>query len=271
VKFETLVSPGLIPIISKPGQLLELMICSACGYALLSDKRDLKSNLKIQQKSFNQKVAMPHRHDTHWPHRPALIASEIKRLTKNAGRVLDIGCNNGIWLATLGSAWSKYGVEISRLAAEIGRRFSNAEIFCGPFESYHATPNAFDMITAFAVIEHLSDPNLLVTWAYEHLAPGGLLVLMTGDRESLVARQMGADWPLYWSHDHISFFSARSICCLLENRGFHLVRQEWRFMYTATGLGSPILKFIMKLKEIMRIDITSPNNDHYYCYARKPI
>jgi SAM-dependent methyltransferase len=270
VNFETLVSPGKIPLISKPGQLLELMICSSCGHALRRDGRDLTTNLAIQQNSFNQNVTMPHIRDTRWPHRPALIASEISRLTKCAGKVLDIGCNTGIWLATLGSAWEKYGVELSPVAAETGRRFSQAEIFCGPIESYHAAPNSFDLVTAFAVIEHLSDPKMLVAWAYEHLAPEGLLVLMTGDRESLVARQMGADWPLYWSHDHISFFSARSLCRLLENQGFQVIRQEWRFMYAATGLGSPFLKFIMKLKEMLRVDITSPNNDHYYCYAYKP-
>lgn len=271
VNFETLVSLGKIPQISKPGQLLELMICSSCGHALRNDGEILETNLEIQQNSFNQNVAMPNRRDTRWPHRPALIASEIKRLTKHTGKALDIGCNTGIWLATLGAAWDKYGVELSSLAAETGRRFSKAEIYCGPIESYHAAPNSFDMVTAFAVIEHLSDPHMLVAGAYEHLTPGGLLVLMTGDRESLVARQMGTDWPLYWSYDHISFFSARSLCRLLENQGFQVIHQEWRFMYTATGLGSPILKFIMKLKEILRIDIASPNNDHYYCYARKPV
>lgn len=271
VKFETLVSPGKIPQISKPGQLLGLMICSACGHALRSDGRDLTTNLAIQQNSFNQNVLMPNIRDTRWPHRAALIASEIKRLTQRTGKALDIGCNTGIWLATLGAAWDKYGVELSSLAAETGRRFSQAEIFCGPIESYHAAPDSFDLVTAFAVIEHLSDPHLMVAWAYEHLAPGGLLVLMTGDRESLVAQQMGADWPLYWSHDHISFFSARSLCRLLENQGFQVIRQEWRFMYTATGLGSPISKIIIKLKEIFRNDITSPNNDHYYCYACKPV
>jgi SAM-dependent methyltransferase len=270
VQFETLVSQGKIPQISKPDQLLDLMICPACGHAIRSDGRDSTTNLAIQQNSFNQNVVMPSLRDTRWPHRPALIASEIKRLTQHPGKALDIGCNTGIWLAALGAAWDKYGVELSSLAAETGRRFSQAEIFCGPIESYQAAPNSFEMVTAFAVIEHLSDPNLLVAWAYEHLAPGGLLVLMTGDRESLVARQMGPDWPLYWSHDHISFFSARSLCRLLESQGFQVIRQEWRFMYTATGLGSTILKIIMKFKEIARFDITSPNNDHYYCYARKP-
>jgi 2-polyprenyl-3-methyl-5-hydroxy-6-metoxy-1,4-benzoquinol methylase len=269
IKFETLVSMGKIPRISTKGQLLELMICPACGHASRNDGRDLTTNLEIQQNSFNQNVVMPHRRESCWPHRPALIASEIRRLHKQAGKALDIGCNTGIWLAALGTAWDRYGVELSPLAAETARLFSKAEIYCGSIESYQAAPNSYDMVTAFAVIEHLSDPQMLVAWAYEHLAPGGLLVLMTGDRESLVARQMGTDWPLYWSHDHISFFSARSLCRLLENQGFRVIRQEWRFMYTATGLGSPMRNYFMKLKEILRIGITSPTNDHYYCYARK--
>jgi 2-polyprenyl-3-methyl-5-hydroxy-6-metoxy-1,4-benzoquinol methylase len=207
VKYETLVSPGNVPQISESGRLLKLMICSACGHALRRDKRDRKTNLEIQQNTFNQNFVLPKRCDTRWPHRPALIASEIRKLTKPAGKVLDIGCNTGIWLATLGRTWDKYGVELSSLAAETCRSFNKAEIFCGPIESYDAAPNYFDMVTAFAVIEHLLDPHMLVAWAYEHLAPWGLLVLMTGDRESLVARQMGGI-GLYIGHKIMSVFSA---------------------------------------------------------------
>jgi len=71
-------------------------------------------------------------------------------------------------------------------------------------------PNSFDVITAFAVIEHMSDPGFLLRWSFDHLKPGGILIVMTGDRESSTAQAMDADWPLYYSIEHLSFFSARS-------------------------------------------------------------
>lgn len=269
VEYRTLVSQGRVPQISKPGQLLNVMICSACGHGQRSETRDFNTNLQMQQETFERNVPEPDIRETRWPRRTAMIASEIRRLAR-PGKALDIGCHTGIWLATLGEGWEKYGVEINRVAAPVARRFSQAEVFCGPFESYDCGSASFDLITAFALIEHLSNPQVLVELAYEHLAPGGLLVLMTGDRESRVAQAMGSDWPLYWSPNHISFFSARSLCRLVQNYGFDVVRQEWRFMYTSRGLASPILKSMLKLKEILRIN-TSPIYDHYYCYARKPV
>lgn len=247
---------------------LTLAICADCGYATRIEDRDFRSNLAIQTDFFNQSVSVPERRYTKWPHRLALVAAEVRRLIGNKGRVLDIGCNTGMWLEALGNGWEKHGVELSPVAVEITRNFTKAKIFCGPIESYSADPNSFDLITAFAVIEHVSDPRMLVQWVFEHLKAGGLLVLMTGDRESMTALQMGQEWPLYASTDHVSFFSARSLCHLVENVGFCILRKEWRFMYMPWGIGSRFFRFIMKIKEILRW-IDTPQHDHLYLYACK--
>lgn len=256
-------------ILPKSNRLQELAICDSCGHATVSKKVSLEKNLAVQRDQFNGNVILPDFRYARWPHRPALIAAEVRRLKGKGGKVLDIGCNTGLWLATLGKGWEKVGVELSSRAAEVARKFAQADVFCSPIESFDSQPNSFDLITAFAVIEHISDPKILVYWANDHLKRGGLLVLMTGDRESKTALQMGSAWPLYASNDHVSFFSARSLCHLVSDAGFVILRREWRFMYTPGGLGSRTLRIIMKIKEILRW-VTEPQHDHFYLYAQKP-
>jgi len=250
-------------------EILKIKLCLACGHAVRVEDRDLKTNLSIQQDIFDKTLMMPKMSHTRWPRRKALIALEIDRITqKTRGNALDIGCNTGLWLASLDKGWKKYGVELSVGAAEIARRFAKAEVYCGPIESFHADLGSFDLITAFALIEHISDPRGMIKWAYEHLKPGGLLVLMTGDRESWTAQQMGYNWPLYWPVEHVSFFSARSLCKLVEDCGFQVVRKEWRLLYTISGRISPLSRIIIKAREILRM-LDRPIDDLFYCYAKK--
>ncbi len=247
------------------GRQLSLIICENCGHASCRDSKEFADNIDTQVVVFNnreQKCFSP----IHWPHRYKLLTSEIQRLTGNKGKVLDIGCSTGKWLSCLGDGWKKYGVELSSKAAEVAEKFANAHIFCGPIEQYSAETDYFDLITAFALIEHLTEPYYLIRWAYKHLKKGGLLVIMTGDRESKVAIKAGPNWPQYYPIAHVNFFSSRSLCHLLKREGFDIVRQEWRFMsYLSSSLLS---RYIAKIKEILRL-VQKPCYDHYYVYCRK--
>jgi SAM-dependent methyltransferase len=191
-------------------------------------------------------------------------------LGKRGGRVIDFGCGNGLWLAALGHGWEKHGVELSETAAQRAREFAGAVVHCGVLESFTAAPGTFDVALGFAVIEHLSDPEILVRRAWELLAPGGLMVLMTGDRESQTAVRMGDAWPLYQPEEHVSFFSARSLGRLAEHVGFEILRREWRYMYPPAGHDSTVRRWIHKAREALGWN-GSNIHDHLFLYARKPL
>jgi len=69
----------------------------------------------------------------------------------------------------------------------------------------------FDVIVLLDVIEHLSDPRATLALAERHLAPGGIIVLTTGDFGSLLARMSGASWRLMTPPQHLWFFTQESL------------------------------------------------------------
>lgn len=245
---------------------MAILLCKNCGHAKRLENRDFLTNIRIQTDEFDQKTKRP-RYRPKWYHPLSLVKSRVERLVGRSGKILDIGCGAGQWLSTFGDKWGKYGVDVSKVAAEIAREFANADVFCGPFEDYKPVDNFFDIISAFALIEHLHEPRMLLSWSHRHLRPGGILLLMTGDRESKVAQKFGYKWPLYEPREHMHFFSARSLRCLVTEAGFRIVRYEWhRAVYPGVSRFSARVAVMKNILGLVR----EPLYDHLYVYARKP-
>jgi len=77
-------------------------------------------------------------------------------------------------------------------------------------------------VAMWDLIEHAPEPVALMREAVRLLRPGGLIVLSTGDVESLVARLSGPRWHLYHLPEHLSFFSPVTIVQLLESAGLRV-------------------------------------------------
>jgi 2-polyprenyl-3-methyl-5-hydroxy-6-metoxy-1,4-benzoquinol methylase len=251
--------------LGNDNKVLDALVCEECGHATRMNQPDFAANLENQKDRFDKVAKKPVLH-LPWYNRTLLLKSQLERFCKG-GKILDIGCGSGRWLAALGRNWDKYGVEVSHAAAENARRFACANVFCGPVEEYEAELESFDVVTAFALIEHLNDPRVLLQWVHAHLKAGGISVLMTGDRQSRVARQLGYKWPQYAKPVHLHFFSARSLACLLVEYGFVIRHREWRYM--GYGKRSLIKSCLAKTREILGL-LDRPNYDHLYVYAQKP-
>ena len=242
----------------------EVVVCPCCGHGLRKQLRSFDDNIDLQRTVFD--ATTPER-ETRWTTRTlgrhALVARCARQLVPASGGILDIGCGSGDWLAQW-KGRSLFGVDVSARAAEITRRNTGAEVFCGPIEDYAHAPTSLALISALALIEHLTEPEHLISWAFDHLRPGGILLLMTGDRESSVASHLGGHWPLYEPEEHVHFFSARSLTRLLQRFGFSLRRAEWRpMLYSRTSFTDRVTT---KLEELTG-RVTAPYYDHMYLYA----
>jgi len=93
-------------------------------------------------------------------------------------RILELGCAFGTFLASLGSGWARFGIDVSRFAVEEARRrvpeadFAVAPAGQVPFDG------PFDVVAAFDVLEHVADLDGALETVMARLAPGGALVFV---------------------------------------------------------------------------------------------
>jgi SAM-dependent methyltransferase len=122
-------------------------------------------------------------------------------------RVLDFGCYTGALLSALPAGLSRHGVEVNAAAAAIASRQAGADV--RPHLDAFDGEAPFDAIVAIDVIEHMPSPRAWLAQLLGRLAPGGVLIVTTGDGGNALWRLMGARWWYCFYPEHISFISSR--------------------------------------------------------------
>lgn len=111
-------------------------------------------------------------------------------LTEENGRILDVGCQKGEFLAYMKQEeWEVRGVEFNNRAPNL----YDLPIHYGSMETAELPEEYFDVITYWAVLEHIPEVSLELERAVRVLRPGGLLVLLTTNFNSLAARFLKLD------------------------------------------------------------------------------
>lgn len=137
------------------------------------------------------------------------------------GRLLDIGCGNGSYLSVMkGLGWEVEGVEPDSKAAALARSEVGDCIQEASFEEAQIEPDSFDVITLNHIVEHVSDPDLLLERCHECLREGGHVVLRTPNSESLGHRVFKESWQSLDVPRHLHVFSRESIVHIAEGAGF---------------------------------------------------
>ncbi len=167
------------------------------------------------------------------------IASEIQRKKtaevviqdilkhKPDGHLLDIGCSTGIFLDVACDNFTVEGIETSLWAQNIA---SKKHVVHKVPLSELELPNVFDVVTMFGVIEHFEDPRAEIMRIHKSLKQGGLLVIYTGDVDSLMARLLGKRWWWYQGM-HTYYFSKATCAQLLSDCGFTVVQVKNHAIY----------------------------------------
>jgi len=162
----------------------------------------------------------------------------------------------------------KYGVEVSARAAALASR-AGVRVHHGFFAEGLYPESFFSAVSAFAIIEHLTDPAGFLREVRRLLQRDGILAIMTGDASSWRARYLGLKWQLYTPPAHQFFFPAS--CLDAHLRDLDLVKVG--HFYSAGGMvGTDIALFRLPLKlsyaaaEFLPWMNKAPIFDHYYSY-----
>jgi 2-polyprenyl-3-methyl-5-hydroxy-6-metoxy-1,4-benzoquinol methylase len=133
------------------------------------------------------------------------------------GSILDVGCSSGGFLHQLKKRfpddYKVLGTDVSteplEHAAKIGVPVARGEFLSQQFEE------KFDAVTFWAVMEHLSTPNLFLKKAASLLKPGGHCFILTPNMNSLAVRLIGAKYR-YIFPEHLNYFTPQTLIQFAE-------------------------------------------------------
>lgn len=184
-----------------------------------------------------------------------LATNHFKRDTRNeaplAGlSVLDIGCGGGVLsepMARLGATVT--GLDPAEKNLSVARAHALEQGLAIDYraetvEAVAERGEAFDVVLAMEVVEHVADVDAFVGAACASVRPGGLLVMATLNRtpKSFALAIVGAEYILRWlprgTHDWHKFVTPDELAAAVTRHGlavtertgvvYNPLRDEWR-------------------------------------------
>lgn len=142
------------------------------------------------------------------PPRWGWVAEQIRQHAPNR-RVLDVGCFRGDFLNVLPKEYERFGVEPSPSASDVAASRGVKILARDALDELAGHEDSFGAIVLMDVAEHLADPARVFRHQAKYLAPGGLLIVLTGNADYWLARR---SLPFYWYMSfpvHLTYLSRR--------------------------------------------------------------
>jgi SAM-dependent methyltransferase len=141
-------------------------------------------------------------------------------------RLLDIGCAYGYFVEmALRAGYDAYGIDASAHAVNRARQRLNGRIGEETLTSTTFPNKHFDLITMLDVIEHLGDPRKDLQKVANLLTDDGVVLIATGDTDSIAAKILNRRWTFYIPPQHLFFYNRDNFSRLLAESG--LVPISW--------------------------------------------
>jgi 2-polyprenyl-3-methyl-5-hydroxy-6-metoxy-1,4-benzoquinol methylase len=145
---------------------------------------------------------------------------------KGAGRLLDVGCNEGRGLKFYKrNGFTAEGLELNETAAQVARA-RGYTVYTQTLETF-APSTLYDVVVLSNVLEHTPDPKAMLGAICRVLNPGGYVWISCPNNRSWLRTVFGRFWINWHVPFHIVHFSARSLTQLLELEGYAVT--EMRF------------------------------------------
>ena len=158
-------------------------------------------------------------------YRKLALRDHIAFITKAAGNrsvdVLDVGCGSGTLLGLLKHRGFRVtGLDFSAEAAAIAKAENGVDVAVGSLEEAHFPAESFDVVTLFHVMEHVTNPRLVLAQVSRVLKPNGVAILQVPNIESWQFKIFGARWYGLDIPRHVIDYSRNSMLKLLADSGF---------------------------------------------------
>jgi len=164
------------------------------------------------------------------------------------GRLLEIGFGRGETLKRLQDlGWNTVGVDFDPIAVA-NARAKGLDVHLGDVTSQDFAANMFDAVVSSHVIEHVPNPPALMRECNRVLKPGGKLVVLTPNTNSLGHRIFKTDWRGLEPPRHLHLFSINALRKIAQDTGF--VKVQCSSTIRAVGIFLESLVFRRKNQSI---------------------
>lgn len=226
------------------GEDLEIFQCSGCGLVQLNSepvpyyREVVRANgVSLEMTEFRIKQFKE-------------FVGKFNLVNKN---IVEVGCGKGESMSTVEPLGvNVYGLEDSQESVDLCKK-NNLKAIKGFIDSdqYRINGFNFDAFYILNFLEHLPDPNVILTGIYNNLTVDGVGIVEVPNFDMILKKNLFSEF----TRDHLFYFTKETLISLLEVNGFELLSCEpvWH---------DYIISAVVRKRSRMRID-------HFYENQRK--
>lgn len=144
----------------------------------------------------------------------------MEGVARNSASLLEVGASWGHFLQLCRPHYDTVeGIELSKARIDFARERFDLDLRQADI-SREPWPGRYHVLAAWDFLDRLTYPTKFLTWAHDHLLPGGQLVLSVPNYDSLYRKLLGTRWYHFDPARHLTYYTAPVIKDLLRKAGF---------------------------------------------------
>ncbi len=142
-------------------------------------------------------------------------------------KLLDVGCGKGFFIEScIKNKINAIGIDVSKSGVDYAvniLKVKAEQIDIVNFSKRIDNQNSYDVITLWATIEHLPNPQEVFNAIFTCLKPGGLFFLDTGLGNDRFEKFLSGHSQWFDAPQHLFVYSVEGLKILLGNAGFNIL------------------------------------------------